>query len=151
MAFYDKFNSMMKNVGEKANEAIEITKLNAKISTERNAVGEDYKKIGEHYYGKYASGQPIDAEIAELLTSVDAHNTAIKEAEAQIQSLKSEPAEVVVCPSCGKPNPAGTNFCSACGSKIEEPVAPTEKTCPSCGAVVAPGVNFCGGCGTKIE
>ncbi len=159
MALYDKFNSLMKNVGEKANEAIEITKLNSKISAEHNAAAEDYKKIGEHYYAKYAAGQPVDEDVAELLASIDAHNAAVREAEAQIQTLKEEPtspeaasaapsANAAVCPSCGKQNPADTRFCSDCGSKIE---APAERKCPVCGAVVAPGVKFCSGCGTKVE
>lgn len=158
MAFFDKLNTLAKNVGDKANDAIEITKLNGKINSEKVSIAEDYRKIGEFYYVKYASGQTVDAEIAEFLASIDSHNAAIQEAEMQLKSVREEPvfvasglADTVKCPSCGKANAAGTKFCSECGSKLEAPVAPEPRVCKACGAAVAEGIKFCGECGAKME
>ena len=50
MALFDKINTIAKNVGEKTGEAIEITKLNAKISGEKSAIADLYKQLGEKIY-----------------------------------------------------------------------------------------------------
>lgn len=158
MAFFDKLNDLAKNVGYKATDAIETTKLNSKINTEKTVIAEELKKIGEYYYAKHEAGEVIDSEIGEFIAVIDSHKAAIVEAEAQIKALKEEPATPqvpvasvgnVVCPSCGKQNNPGTKFCSECGGKLE--VQPQPQVCPSCGAVVSEGIKFCSECGTKIK
>lgn len=81
--------------------------------------------------------------------------------------------QTVPCPSCGKPNPAGTKFCNECGAKIQTETVPCVKCgtplregakfcnecgakqekakCPNCQAELAPGAKFCADCGTKVE
>lgn len=158
MAFFDKLNDLAKNVGDKANDAIETTKLNNKINTEKAAIAEEYKKIGEHYYTKYTAGETVDTEINEFIASIDSHKTVIMEVEMQIRALKQEattpPAPVaavgnIVCPACGKQNGPGTKFCCECGGKLEAKAPP--RSCPSCRAVVGEGINFCNECGTRIK
>jgi predicted nucleic acid-binding Zn ribbon protein len=161
MAFLDKLNTFTKNVSDKANDVIELTKLNSKINSEKAEIDGLLKKIGSYYYEKHMAGEAVDSGIAEMIAAVDAHNAAIRETEAQIKALKEEPAAAapaaaapiggIVCPSCGKQNVAGTKFCSECGGKLEAPVQPQQKVCPSCGAAVAEGIKFCSECGTKVE
>ena len=52
------------------------------------------------------------------------------------------PADMIVCPSCGKTIPKG-KFCPECGQKLET-------VCPECGKSLAPGTKFCPECGTKL-
>jgi len=160
MAFFDKLNDLAKNVGDKANGAIETTKLNSKINTEKAEIAEEFKKIGEHYYTKHTAGETIDSEIEEFITSIDSHKTVIMEIETQIRALKEETATThapmasignLVCPTCGKPNKQGTKFCCECGGKLDVPVQPQPRVCPSCKAVVGEGINFCSECGTRIK
>jgi NADH pyrophosphatase NudC (nudix superfamily) len=161
MAFLDKLNTFTKNVSDKANDVIELTKLNSKINSEKAEIESLFKQIGSHYYERHAAGEAVDPGVSELIAAIDAHNVTIRETEAQIKALKEEPAAAapavaapvvgVVCPSCGKQNVSGTKFCSECGSKLEVPAQPQQKVCPSCGAAVAEGVKFCSGCGTKME
>jgi predicted nucleic acid-binding Zn-ribbon protein len=160
MAFFDKLNDLAKNVGEKANDAIETTKLNNKINTEKAAIAEEYKKIGEHYYAKHAAGETTESEIDELIASIDLHKTVIMEAEAQIRIAKEESAAPhppiasvgnIVCSACGKQNSPGTKFCSECGGKLDAQQQPQTRVCPSCKAVVGEGINFCNECGTRIK
>lgn len=47
MDFLDKIGNIAKNIGDRTNDAIEITKLNAKISSEKNAAAEELNKIGD--------------------------------------------------------------------------------------------------------
>ncbi len=51
------------------------------------------------------------------------------------------------CPKDGTLAPAGTKFCTQCGSPM---VQPTADVCPKCGTA-AQGAKFCPECGTKIE
>lgn len=166
MALFDKINTIAKNVGEKTGEAIEITKLNAKISGEKSAMADLYKQLGEKIYEKYASGAYQDADMAELFTAVDARRANIAEAEDKIKAIKAEnqaKAQAVpqaqdapagaVCPGCGAAVADGVKFCNQCGTKIEVPVSAAEekKVCCCCGTEVAFGVKFCSQCGTRIE
>lgn len=62
---------------------------------------------------------------------------------AKSPSLKGD----IVCSNCGAANPPGSEFCIACGKKLEEPI---KNICPNCGAELAPGSVFCSNCGAKI-
>ena len=179
MAFFDKLNDLARNIGDKANEAIGTTKMNSKINSEKAAIVECYRQIGELYYKRHQEGSPDDPETAELLLTIDKHNEVIAETQAEIARIQAEnaaqqakaaapaaPAAAVmapgavegtapipggaICTSCGKANPPGTRFCSACGQGLPEVVTPPAGTCPDCGFENQPGTNFCGGCGAKI-
>jgi len=163
MAFFDKLNDIAKNIGDKTGEAIETTKLNSKISSEGKEIAKLQQKIGEFYYGQYKSGGKPADELIDILAEIDVHNTAIAEAEAEINRIKSAndsikptssgtPASELSfpCPNCGTVNDTTKKFCSGCGAKIEI-VIPQEITCSACGAKIANGLKFCGECGNKIE
>ena len=168
MAFFDKLGEITKSIGDKTTDAIETGKLNSKINSEKAAAGEDFKKIGEYYYGKYMEGAEVAPEIVEFCNSAKAHFDTATEAQAQIERIKAEneaekaaaapavataPVGGIVCPSCGTTNSEGTKFCQNCGNKLEIP-APTEpgkRFCSACGTEVAPGVKFCPQCGQKME
>jgi len=158
MAFFDKLNEVAKNIGDKAGEAIETTKLNSKINSEKNAIDGKYKKIGEFYYQQYQAGENLPEEAAAFCAEIDAHNAAIADAKAEIERIKTENAAAApppaaptsgetFCPACGKANQSGTKFCAECGEKLATP----EKRICSCGAEIAAGIRFCGECGAKIE
>lgn len=168
MAFFDKLNQVAKNLGDKTSDAIETTKLNSKINSERNAAEEELKKIGEYYYNIYLSGGNVATEVLEACQNVNAHYDAIEAAQAEINGIKAEkttvkaivsPAQTAsvqsvsaaenVCSVCGAVNAEGTKFCFECGNKLEAPAA-TTNVCPNCGAELVVGLKFCGECGTKI-
>lgn len=56
-------------------------------------------------------------------------------------------AAVIACPGCGAQNPAGTNFCNQCGSRLGKKTA----VCPNCGKENEEGAVFCNNCGTRIK
>lgn len=55
--------------------------------------------------------------------------------------------DVVVCANCGISYPAGTNFCSKCGSHTKS----LQPTCRECGATLSKDAVFCSNCGTKVN
>ncbi len=171
MAFFDKLNQVAKNLGDKTTDAIETTKLNTKIHSERNAAEEELKKIGEYYYNVFVNGGSVAPEVLEFCQKAKEHYDAIDGAQAGINQIKAEneaakaaaytaPATPVVeatpagnvCTACGAVNAEGTKFCFECGNKLEAPApaVPVNPVCPNCGTPIAEGLRFCGECGTKI-
>ncbi len=167
MAFMDKLNDFTKNVGDKANDVIETTKLNNKISSEKAAIVDLFKQIGERSYAKYAAGEATDSDNSELFAAIATHSATIREAEEKIKAIKEAPAaapaatpeaapetanaSLVICPACGKQNQPEARFCCGCGGKLEAVEQPKPKTCPNCGTAAEEGMLFCAQCGTKIE
>ena len=168
MAIFDKLGDIARNIGDKTTDAIETTKLNSKINSEKAAIVDCMRKIGEIYYQNYSTGAPVDSAASELFKTIDEHNKAIVDMQAEIDRIKAAdnagqeqatattvPASgEITCVNCGNTNPSGTNFCSGCGSKLETP-APAPETenliCPECGGPVPNASNFCGGCGYKFQ
>jgi hypothetical protein len=163
MAILGTLGDMAKNIGSKASGAVEITKLNSKISSEKNLIEGVYRKIGEYYYGKYQSGKKAPEETAAWLSEIDGHNAVINEAMAEIERINAAAAapaaDVAICQSCGKKNKAGMKFCQECGSKLEAAAAEKPEAAGSkkaakaceCGAEIVPGKKFCTECGKPIS
>ena len=125
MDFLDTLNLVVKNIGDKANDALELTRLTGKIAAERAAAGEDLKKIGAMYYETFAATGEAVPEVLELCQSAKAHYDAAAAAQADIDRIKAAnapaPAQDVACPVCGKVVPADANYCPVCGAKIPHP------------------------------
>ncbi|MBX3069579.1 MAG: SPFH domain-containing protein [Thermomicrobiales bacterium] len=71
---------------------------------------------------------------------------AMAGALSQASQPQAAPAAPVgaPCVNCGKPLPAGANFCPECGSA-------QSKTCAKCGAVSAGTAKFCAECGQPLS
>ena len=164
MAFFDKLNKLVKDTGDKANELMEIGKLNAKISTEKSAISTIKEQMGEYVWAKYQEGAAFDEQLSEYCASIQASLEAIAELQSQIDALKApkeeEAPQAPACPACGTAVSQDAKFCPACGAKLETPApaeepaeeeAPAEIKCPECEASNPAGTNFCGGCGTKLN
>ena len=125
MAFFDKLNDLAKSVKDAANDAVETTRIKSRISSEKRAVDEACRKIGEYYYAKRAGDMgPVDDDILEYCAFVQ-------------------------CPACGAKNGKQAKFCQECGAQLEKP-APALNVCPACGAVNEEGAKFCVDCGAKL-
>jgi len=53
------------------------------------------------------------------------------------------------CSCCGAALPAGSSFCSKCGTSLVSTESTVVKKCASCGASLLDGSQFCSQCGTK--
>jgi len=90
----DKTTEVAKKVGDKAEDAIETGKLNAKIASERHAVQDDLKRIGEYYYLRFASGDEVAPEVLGYCNSAKAHYDVIAEAQEELRRLKEDDGDV---------------------------------------------------------
>jgi len=162
MTLLNKVGNMVKNMGTQAEVDAEITRLNSKIGTDQKQIDSVYQKIGEFYYRKYQSGEPMPGEANAWFVEIDKHNATINEAKAEIERIKAERASAASatvsgtkCHSCGKVNAPGVKFCSECGTKLEPVQTPAPASvgirCPSCGINNDADRKFCSECGTKLE
>ena len=176
MTLFDKLESYAKNIGDKTNEALEISKLAAQINTEQNLAAEQWQKIGEYYYNLYVKNGEAAKETVPFCEAAKAHLAAAKDAADAIEKIKAEAdarekaaaeanfsltqtaqtTAAIICSICHAPIPEGQKFCSECGTKVEisetkKSTGSTAKVCPGCGAQGPDGRKFCGECGTKVD
>jgi len=64
--------------------------------------------------------------------------------------------QTFVCPSCGRQNPGGQQFCGSCGGRLfggqQQAYGPQQMySCVTCGQPVAYGARFCGHCRTLLN
>ncbi|MBQ6700707.1 MAG: zinc ribbon domain-containing protein [Oscillospiraceae bacterium] len=124
MAFLDKINDFAKTATEKTNNAIETTKLSAKIDSEQRTLNDIIRKIGEYYVAKIDAGEILDEEVMSIYEGVLTSRNKIAEMRAEIESLKAPkaPAEKEnetskICPFCGKELDVTAKFCLNCGKQ----------------------------------
>ena len=93
MAFMDKIKQGAKTIGNKTSDAIEITKLNNTINTEKYNAKEEFKKIGEYYYNLFVEDPAkVDESVLEFCEAAQAHFIKAEEAQKTIDNIKEESA-----------------------------------------------------------
>ncbi len=124
MAFLDKINDFAKTATEKTNNAIETTKLSAKIDSEQRTLNDIIRKIGEYYVAKIDAGETLDEEVMSIYEGVLTSRNKIAEMRAEIESLKAPKASAEkenetskFCPFCGKELDVTAKFCLNCGKQ----------------------------------
>jgi len=156
------FDSIGKKIGEtaqaaqkKANNTIEITKLNKAISNEEAKIEKIYNELGRKLYDFYAQGHNIDEEFEQECEEISIYKDNIKDLKKKIMELKN----IRLCPNCGSEIDEDNLYCSKCGARIEPP-APAEpveekkpdfKVCPTCGSKLTLEAAFCPSCGTRQD
>lgn len=124
MAFLDKINDFAKTATEKTNNAIETTKLSAKIDSEQRTLNDIIRKIGEYYVAKIDAGETLDEEVMSIYEGVLTSRNKIAEMRAEIESFKAPKALAEkenetskFCPFCGKELDVTAKFCLNCGKQ----------------------------------
>lgn len=104
MGFFDQLSGAAKNlgavagdlakqVGEKANDALEITKLNAKISAEKVEIEKEMKKISEALFEKFSKGEEVPGEIREFCDNIKTRYANIDSIKEEIEKVKNTVGE----------------------------------------------------------
>ena len=153
MAFFDNLKnktiSMGNQVSDMARNSSEQWKLEGEIRKLNADIDAVYMAIGKAVFDERMTGEKADPE--EQIRAILDLKKQIEEKEQKIDEIKSR----IPCPNCGKIMPAGTNFCTYCGSPMEkqeqEPVRGEELRCPNCGRPVQPSHAFCMNCGAKLK
>lgn len=90
MAFFDKLTDVATNIGDKASDVLETTKLKSKISSEKKAIEMELAEIGRIYYEKLKAGEEVTPETAEISARIDAHYSIIEETEKTLELYQNK-------------------------------------------------------------
>lgn len=104
---------------EKAQQTVEITRLNAQISARKKEIEKKLAAIGEAVFDAYLEKDLSKAEqtIIPICETIVGLRKEIAGMEDRIRELRNEKECV-----CGTKVPFDTRFCPNCGRKFEEPV-----------------------------
>jgi hypothetical protein len=90
MALFDKITDAAKVAGDRASDAIEMTKLKNKISSEKKEMEIEYAKIGKIYYEKAKAGEELEQDAMDICERIDAHSKTVAELQESMTALTGE-------------------------------------------------------------
>ena len=104
MGFFDQLGDVAKNigksagdfakqVGDKTNDALEISKLNTKISAENAEIEEEKKKLSDALFERFARGEEVPEEVKEFCDNIKSHLLNIDGFKEEIEKVKAAAAE----------------------------------------------------------
>ncbi|WP_373230529.1 zinc-ribbon domain-containing protein [Cohnella sp.] len=122
MSFFKRFtDTVSKGVTtatEKAQQTVEITRLNAQISSKRKEIDKLLAKIGESVYEAFKEKDLslAEAKVIPGCEEISAIYDEIATIDGRIKAIRHEKECV-----CGKRVPSDTRFCPSCGHPFPEP------------------------------
>ena len=127
MAFLDKLTELAVNVGDKANDALELSKLTIQQKNEEKCLTELKTKLGDLYLEMLRGFDEVPPEVQEVFGQICAAEQRLRTVTAEIERKRAEEAEA----RAGLPNydEAEKRFCTQCGSAL----AVNARFCQSCG------------------
>lgn len=112
--FVKKTKEATISVGKKANDLVEITKINLEIVDLENDIDDLYKEIGIFVFNSYKNGTEIPESIKDKCKIIEEKSLKVMELKQKASDYKS----TVFCPKCKTENDRANQFCSYCGQKI---------------------------------
>ena len=114
MAFRDKFEAFAKTAYDKTGEAVEYTKLNAKMLDVQNKLDKAYIQMAKRYLELHPANE--EEEMKTVVEAVYAMEDQLNDLRGQLQNLKG----TAKCHVCGFQCPAEAAFCSKCGTELKK-------------------------------
>ena len=104
MGFFDQLGDVAKNigksagdfakqVGDKTNDALEISKLNTKISAENAEIEKEKKKLSDALFERFTRGEEVPEEVKEFCDNIKSHLLNIDGFKEEIEKVKAAAAE----------------------------------------------------------
>ena len=119
----EKTEGLTKTISNKANAALDIKRLDDRISAERIKINKLHKKIGETLWVRYEEGDVIPDYLIESCREISSALEAIDQAKLAIAKIKSEnfagAEPKIACPNCEHPIPPNAKFCNECGKPLD--------------------------------
>lgn len=121
MNFFQRIKDGAGKVSDRAQNAVEIGRLNTQITTIEREMGLYHQKMGEVFYDGYRQKDMSEAEkeMLELAKTCDLLVEERDEIRAKIAELKNER----LCGACGRTVAEDGLYCQYCGHKLHRPKA----------------------------
>ncbi|MEF2966212.1 zinc ribbon domain-containing protein [Paenibacillus sp. M1] len=125
MNFLQRIKDGAGKVTDRAQNAVEIGRLNTQISNIEREMGLYFQRMGEIFYEGYSRKDMSDAEkeMIELAKTCDLLAEERDEIRAKIAEMKNER----LCGACGRSVAEDAMFCQYCGHKLNK-VKPAEES-----------------------
>lgn len=124
------FDNITKKVAEtakvaatKANDIVEVTKLNINIASEEDKIKKIYSEIGKAVCDAYTNGEDVGGGLKEYCEKIRAIEESIEEMKKKILEMKN----LKTCPGCSAELEADVAYCPKCGTK-QQIIKPIEKS-----------------------
>lgn len=90
-ALFDTLRETAQQVGDRASEALETSKLKGKINSEKKEINLEMQKIGKIFFDKIKEEEvEADEDLKNIIEKIDAHNQTIEELKESLEALVSE-------------------------------------------------------------
>lgn len=110
-----KTKAVLGQMGEKAGQFVDTSKLNIKLAEMKNDLNAEYENLGKLLYRAKKEGTADEAGMNYSIAQIDSFNIQIEELKKQIAAMKNK----VLCSACGQTNETDAVFCSKCGEAIK--------------------------------
>lgn len=163
---FDALKDSKEKIHYQAKKYSRQSKLRLEKSQVEGEIKRLYEELGEAYYQSIEEGSDQSKKILhELMIKLDQQKEILKALENQLkQDLMEEGQDQPQkrCPHCNEVMEEGDQFCSNCGSSMEETkvfkrgifvdnVEILTKMCPNCGNQVSVHAKYCNRCGLDLE
>ncbi len=111
----DAAGRLAKEVAKRTSNAITSTKLSYAINDANNKIKDIYAEIGKTMYEKYLD----DGYDSDFASEFEKISVLMQDIEI-LETKKAELKNVLRCSECGTFNPATSEYCAKCGSKLGE-------------------------------
>ncbi|MCI8442925.1 MAG: hypothetical protein HFG27_10385 [Provencibacterium sp.] len=114
-----KAKDMANDLGQKANDVVEVSKLRLSVVSLGSDIDKVYQKLGLMIYEMVKAGTANQELVNGCVAEIDALKVKLEEATQKIDELKN----VRRCDSCGNAVDITAQFCPMCGSLLHKPEA----------------------------
>lgn len=155
MAFLDKLGELARTAADKANDGLEINRINSDIVIQKGNINEYQRELGMYCWARFVMGDQLDEEATAICDKIVKAQDRIKELEAEIEQVKAdreaEKAERAEQKRL-EAEAAAQEAAEAAGDvQITDADGEVGRFCGGCGAPLAEGQKFCGSCGKPAD
>jgi uncharacterized coiled-coil DUF342 family protein len=111
-----KVTGTAKVAATRANDIVEVTKLNLSISAEEDKIKKLYAELGKAVYETYNAGEEVGDAFKFYCKKIDEIEKNIEEMKQKILEMR----KLKMCPSCSIELEADMAYCPKCGTKQQE-------------------------------
>ena len=114
--FIFKAKQVVSVATQKTGDAVEISKLRLQVAQTNSMIQSTYERVGTLVYDKEKNGSDNSQMISECVFEIDSLLVKLGELNEKISALKTGEK----CSYCQTMNPAGTIYCSSCGTNLKK-------------------------------
>lgn len=90
MAFLDKLGELARTAADKANDGLEINRINSDIVIQKGNINEYQRELGMYYWARFVMRDQLDEEATAICDKIVKAQDRIKELEAEIEQVKAD-------------------------------------------------------------